>query len=111
MKSGSAERLLEGGQREQDADLAMSRGHFLSSLELELPAGYTPQDLQPEVHAESPWGSYRFTYRLEGNSLHAESDIKLTALRVSAGDFPKFIEFLRAMDQETHKQWVLKKSS
>jgi hypothetical protein len=34
----------------------------------------------------------------------------MTPLCVSAADFPKFIEFLRAMDKETHKQLVLKKS-
>lgn len=110
VKSGSTERLLEGGPREQDADMAASRGHFVSSVTLELPAGYTPQDLQPEVQAESPFGSYRFTYRLEGNVLHAESEVKMTALRVAAADFSKFIEFLRAIDQEQHKQLVLKKS-
>ena len=62
------------------------------------------------MRAESPWGSYRFTYRLEGSVLHAESEVKLTALRVPASDFPNFIEFLRVMDKETHKQLVLKKN-
>ena len=101
--------LLTDARREQDVETAVMRGHFLSSVRLELPAGYTPQELQPEVHGESPWGSYRITYRMEGSVLRAGSELKLTSLRVAASDFPRYLEFLRAIDKEARKQLVLKK--
>jgi hypothetical protein len=109
LKMGSADSLLADAERRQDVETAVMRGNFLSSVRLALPAGYTLQDLQPEVHGESPWGSYRITYRVEGSSLLAESEIKLTSLRVAAKEFPQYLEFLRAIDKDARQQLVLKK--
>jgi cellulose synthase operon protein C len=94
--------------RTRDMETSSMRGHFVSSVRLQLPDGFVPQELQPELNAESAWGSYRFTYRLEGNVLHARRELKLTPLRVTAAEFPRFVEFLRAFDSETKRQLVLK---
>lgn len=109
LRMGGAENLLTDAQRQQDIETTGLRGDYQSSVRLELPAGYVPQDLQPEVHGESPWGSYRITYRMEGNVLHAESELKIAALRIAAKDSPQFLEFMRAVDKEAHRQFVLKK--
>jgi hypothetical protein len=109
LKMGDAESLLADTQRVHDVETALMRGDFLSSVRLELPAGYTPQDLQPELHGDSPWGSYRITYRMEGKVLHADSELKLTSLRVPANEFPQYLEFLRAIDKDAREQLVLKK--
>jgi tetratricopeptide (TPR) repeat protein len=109
MRTNSADDLLTDAKREQDLEAGTMRGDYLSSVQLELPPGYTPQDLQPEAKGESPWGSYRITYRMDGRVLHAESELKLTPLRVAAKDVGSFLEFLRAVDKEAHRQLVLKK--
>ena len=106
---GGAEDLLTDAQRQQDVETTGLRGDYESSIQLALPAGYTPQDLQPEAHGESPWGSYRITYRMEGNTLHAESELKVTALRIAAKEFPQFLEFLHGVDKGARQQLVLKK--
>jgi transglutaminase-like putative cysteine protease/tetratricopeptide (TPR) repeat protein len=109
MSFAEMESLLANTAREQDVETSLLRGHFVSSVRLELPAGYTPQELQPEVRGESPWGSYRMTYRMQENVLHAESAVKLTPLRVSAKEFPQFLQFLREINKEMRKQLVFKK--
>src|SRR5262249_37322337 len=109
MKTGDAESLLSGSERQQDLETSMLRGQYRSSVRLELPAGYTPQELQPEVQGETAWGSYRVSYRMEGDTLVADSDVRIKPLRVPARDFPGYAEFLRAVDRETRRQIVLKK--
>lgn len=95
--------------RKQDLETAQMRGDQVSTLQLQLPPGYAPQDLQPEVHAQCPWGSYRITYRMDGNTLNAREEVKISPLRVPAQDVPKFLAFLRAHQQEIRKELVLKK--
>jgi hypothetical protein len=46
---------------------------------------------------------------MEGRVLHADSELKLTSLRVPAKDFPQYLEFLRAIDKDARQQLVLKK--
>lgn len=109
-QSGSSvESLLGKEERQHDAEVAQVRGHYLSTVRLTLPAGYSVQDLQPEVKGESPWGSYRVTYRMEGQTLHATRELEMTSLRVPTRDVPRYVEFLREAEQETKKQLVLKK--
>jgi hypothetical protein len=102
------EALTAESARTQAMETSSMRGCFVSAVRLQLPEGYTPQELQPELKAESAWGSYHFTYRVEGNVLHARRELKLTPLRVTAAEFPRFIEFLRGYDKETRRQIVLK---
>jgi tetratricopeptide (TPR) repeat protein len=108
--AATVDRLLAGGPRQQDVELGMSRGRLTGSVRLTLPDGYVPQDLQPEVAQESPWGVYRYRYRVEGNVLHAEREFTLTPLRVGASEFAKLAEFLRGAEEEARKQVVLRKS-
>ena len=105
----SAEALLGKTARQSDAEVAQARGHYVSSVKLTLPTGYSPQELQSEVKGDSSWGSYRLTYRLEGQTLHATREVRMTTLRVATPEVTKYAEFLRAMEQETRKQLVLKK--
>jgi hypothetical protein len=107
--SGGIDSLGPSGERTQDVEVSVLRGHYFSSVKLELPQGYTVQDLQPVTRRESRWGWYQTTYRMEGNTLHAERELKMTAFRVPSAEFAEFAEFLRALEQETSKQLVLKK--
>jgi hypothetical protein len=107
--TSATEALLAGSARTQELEVAALRGHRVSTVDLELPAGYLPQDLLPEVKAETPWGSYRFTYTMEGSVLRSHADVKFTAFRVPAQDITRFVEFIKAVEQETKKQIVFKK--
>jgi tetratricopeptide (TPR) repeat protein len=109
-QTSAAEALLAGSAHTQELEVSGLRGHRISTVDLELPSGYVPQDLQPEVKGETPWGSYRFTYRLEGRVLHSHADVKFTAFRVRAQDLPRYVEFFKVVEQETKKQIVFKKS-
>ena len=90
--------------------MADERGRYRSVLDLTLPAGYAPQELPTEVHGDTAFGSYRFTYRMDGSTLHAERDLTLTALRVTASSLAQYLSFLQTIEQECQRQLVLKKS-
>jgi tetratricopeptide (TPR) repeat protein len=109
VSQGSLENFAGSGPRSQDLELGMGRGRFRSTLRMELPAGYVPQDLKPETKGESPFGSYRITYRLEGSVLHGEREINILPLRVPAKEFPQLVEFLRTLSEENRRQLVFKK--
>ncbi|HEX5323939.1 MAG TPA: DUF3857 domain-containing protein, partial [Capsulimonadaceae bacterium] len=103
------EAALADPKRSQDVEVAEARGDYVTTLDLTMPAGYTPQDLQPDVSQDSPWGSFHMTYSVQGNVLHAVREYKLTALRVPLADVPKFLAFIKALNDETNKQVVYKK--
>lgn len=46
---------------------------------------------------------------MDGRVLRADSDLRLTSLRIAAKDFPQFVEFLRAIERESRQQLVFKK--
>lgn len=107
--SGDQEGLLNPGQRTEAVETADLRGLTRSTVLLQLPAGYLPQDLPAEVKGESPWGSYQFTFKVDHGTLVATRRILVDALRVPVAQSADFAKFLQAIKQECRRQIVLKK--
>jgi tetratricopeptide (TPR) repeat protein len=101
--------LRQEGGRRHPLELSMLRGAQRSSVRLQLPPGYTVQDLQAEVTAAGSFGSYRFRYRVEGGVLIAERELLLTPLRVASADADAFLAFLEAHGAELRRQHVFRK--
>jgi tetratricopeptide (TPR) repeat protein/transglutaminase-like putative cysteine protease len=108
-EAAALETLKQETPEGQDLDLASLRGRYVSKVSLQLPAGFMPQNLQPEKKADSPFGFYDVTYHMDGGTLSAECDMTFTQMRVAAKDVSQFMAFLQALDQETGRQMVFKK--
>jgi tetratricopeptide (TPR) repeat protein/transglutaminase-like putative cysteine protease len=96
-------------ERSYDVELADQRGRHTSLVRIELPAGYVPQDLSPEVKIESPYGAFTFTYKMDGGVLDAQLDGTLTSFRIDAKEAGKYVDFLKSLQKEAEKQIVLKR--
>jgi cellulose synthase operon protein C len=101
--------MIDAPHRTTDAEVATSYGKSAITVQLELPAGYAPEGLQPETGATTPWGSYKITYSQKNNLLIAKFEYYQTALRVSAADAEKYVQFISGIAKETEKQLVLRK--
>ena len=77
---------------------------------MELPPGYEVQDLKPEVKGECAYGSYRFTYKVEGGKLIAHNEQRRLAFRIPASDQKTYRDYLAALRTEATRQMVLKKA-
>ena len=102
--------LLADEKRRVDLEVAQGRGLEVSEAQMDLPPGYEVQDLKPEVRGECPYGSYIFTYRVEGNRLTAHCEQRRSAFRVPAADLKIYRDYLTALTQEGSRQLVLKKT-
>jgi hypothetical protein len=101
--------LWNNPNRTQSIEVAQYRGLYLGTVRLQLPEGYSPQELPTEIKDETPWGRYRFSYKMEDNTLLATREVLFTALRVETKDAPEYAAFLKAIHQETERQLALKK--
>lgn len=110
-KDATAAALLAEPKRTGDLEAASSRARTHAVAHIRLPAGYALQEVPADVHQESPFGSFRMHYEVKGDLLTAARSVDLTALRVPAKDVPQYATFLKAMDDETARQIVLKKQS
>lgn len=100
--------LQNTSNRTQPIEQAALRGLYLSTVRLKMPAGYAPQELPAEVKDETPWGRYRFNYKVENGALLATREVLLGALRVEAADASSYAAFLEAIQTESRRQIVLK---
>ena len=105
----TTEALLSDPARTQDVEAAGARGVTRCTCRLTLPPGYVPQELPAEAHQDTPFGSTRFTCRLNGNVLEAMREVTFTSTRVPLKDIPKYVAFLQASDADGERQVVLKK--
>ena len=101
--------LWNSPKRAQAIELSSYRGLYLGTARLQMPEGYAPQELPGEIKDETPWGRYRFNYKMENGTLLATREVLLTALRVEASDAPAYSAFLKAIQTESVRQIVLKK--
>jgi len=103
------ESMFSGDERKQDLEIGSGSGREHFAVRLQLPTGYTPQELPPVNERTTPWGNYRVSYHMDGTTLIAEADRTLSVLRIPAKDFPGFRDFIRAFQQEEKRQIVLVK--
>ena len=108
-KESSVAALLAEPKRMGELEAASSRARTRSVACIRLPAGYVPEEVPADVHQETPFGAFRTHYEVKDGLLTATRTAELTALRVSAKDVPQYAAFLKAMNDETARQIVLKK--
>ena len=68
------------------------------AYEVSLPAAFGHATLPEPAHAETPFGSYRIAYRLDGARVVAEGEVQLTAARVEPDRYADFRAFLAGLD-------------
>ena len=108
-KEDSVAALLAEPKRTGDLEAASSRARARAVAHIRLPAGYAPQEMPADVHQETPFGSFRTHYEVKDGVLTATRAEDLTAMRVPAHDVPQYAAFLKAMNDETTREIVLKK--
>jgi tetratricopeptide (TPR) repeat protein/transglutaminase-like putative cysteine protease len=108
MVTRSNDMLLAEKERKQPIEIDM-KGVQRTAVRYELPAGYTPQSLKPEVKGDTPFGSYRFSYKVEGGVLIAEREVKYTRLRVAPEEIAQYRAFIEAINKESKTPLVLTK--
>jgi tetratricopeptide (TPR) repeat protein/transglutaminase-like putative cysteine protease len=64
-----------------------------------LPAGFTPGELPADVTEQTAFGRYTLSHRVEGNTLVFESDVAISATRITVKDYPAFRAFVSRLDQ------------
>ncbi len=108
-KDSDVSALLAEPHRTGDLEAASSRARERAVAHIRLPAGYVPQELPADAHEETPFGSFQTHYEVKDGVLTATRAEDLTAVRVPARDVPQYAAFLKAMNDETGRQIVLKK--
>lgn len=109
-RAGAATAVRKDAEsRRTDLEVAMTRVQQTSRVTMTLPAGWKVKDLTPEVKGESPFGSYRFTYTMNGNILTAERAISYTPVRIAAKDLPAFLKFDDAVEKQVKAPLILEK--
>jgi len=64
-----------------------------------LPAGLSPAALPEPVNVTSAFGHLKLAFRVEGNTVIAESEVAVSVPRVKAADYAAFRAFLSQVDQ------------
>ena len=108
-KESLAAALLAEPKHTQGLEVAASRVYTHCVARIHLPAGYAPQELPADVHQQTPFGSLQTHYAVTGDLLTATREVTLTALRVPAQNVSDYAAFLKAIDEETSRQLILKK--
>jgi transglutaminase-like putative cysteine protease len=108
-EESSVAALLSEPARTGDLEAASSRARTRAVAHIRLPAGYAPQELPADVHQETPFGSFQTHFEFKAGLLTATYAEDLTAMRVPARDVPQYAAFLKAINDETARQIVLKK--
>jgi hypothetical protein len=95
--------------RTQDAEFIMGRGKQMGHIKLTLPAGYVLKEIPQELKGESAFGSYHFTFQVNGNTLVADKEIVTLPLRVAAKDVSDYLTFAEAVEKPTKNPILLEK--
>jgi len=81
--------------------------HFVYTV----PAGYVAEDLPAEVVLASQFGQLKIHCTTPANVLTCDGEMKLTASRVSAKDYPAFREWLSKVDQAFSRKITVRRSA
>jgi len=96
MSAGNLDQL-DNKDRMTDLETGLDYGVEQAHISIVLPPNLTPESLDPDVKQESQWSNYKFSYRLDGATLHADSEAEATVLRVPRADIAAYVDFLRGM--------------
>jgi len=75
---------------------------------IHLPAGLVAVGLPPPVAADTPFGAYQISLRMEEGALLAEGEVSLRVRRVSAADYPAFRELMAGLDRALARRVLLR---
>ena len=76
-----------------------------------MPTGYVAEELPAEVLLGSPFGQLRIHCTTPAQVLTCDGEMKLTASRVSAKDYPAFREWLSKVDQAFSRKITARRAS
>src|SRR5690606_6866563 len=103
---GYTQSLAPLAERKHDLVLSMpwierTRWHF------SLPEGMHARSLPAPVSLTTPYGHLTMSFKTEGRSVIAESELAVTVPTVKAGDYPAFRAFLAQVDEAFSKRFEL----
>ncbi len=76
-----------------------------------LPPGFLAAELPAEVKEESPFGSFRVAYSMQGEKLIAQAELTLAVARVKAAEYPAFRAWLGKADQLFSRKLVVQRAA
>lgn len=79
--------------------------------EIELPAGFTVDELPPPVQVDYDFASYRSKVEVEGNLLRYQREYTVKDVRVATERLPELKEFYRRIAADERASVVLKRSA
>ena len=83
--------------------------HDVDSVEIEIPNGYSPESLPKDLSLNSKFGSYKISFKADGNKLEVERDYTRFTGRFPASDFADFAKFYNTIYKADRNQVVLVK--
>ncbi|MEO6669977.1 MAG: hypothetical protein ABIN36_10905 [Ferruginibacter sp.] len=84
--------------------------HDIDIVEIELPQGYSPESMPPEVSIQSKFGNYSCAAKLIGDKLHYYRSIEHFGGRYPAADYPDLVKFYDSIFKSDHAKVVLLKN-
>ncbi len=74
-----------------------------------MPPGFVAEELPPEALLESPFGRLRIACTTPSNALTCEGEMKLSASRIAAKDYPAFRDWLLKVDQAFSRKIIARR--
>ena len=103
------ERLAQKDGKSYPAEISPLKGLYQSEMVFTLPAGWTPQELEPKISLTSKHAQLDATYANDAGVLRCRRTVRFGSLRIPAEDLPDFVKFLAAAAEENRRQLVFKK--
>jgi Domain of Unknown Function with PDB structure (DUF3857) len=82
----------------------------VDSVEINLPAGYTPESMPQDVSVSSKFGKYNCSVKFSGNKLFYYRNIERYSGRFPAGDYAELVKFYETICKTDRNKVVLVKN-
>ena len=79
-------------------------------LRIDAGKGYLLQRTPPDTILVNALGTYTLTYRADGNSVSVKRELNLLPGRLTADDFPAFVDFCEKVDASEAESVIFRKS-
>lgn len=73
------------------------------------PPGYEPVDLPKSTNLSTPFGALSFQVTKQGDTVETSRRFEISADRVSPEDYPKFVDFVRKVDEALSSRLVFRR--
>jgi Domain of Unknown Function with PDB structure (DUF3857) len=102
-------KLPADAERKHDLDLGFEFKD-VDTVEIEIPAGYTPEAIPADAKIESKFGKYRASVKLEGNKIIYYRHYEHYSGRFPAKDYMELVKFYEAVYKADRSKVVLVKN-